>query len=369
MFGIFKKHSPVVLGGRGRSGTVAISYLREPFLRLSEEAARGHTNWQECRMMAEEWVARGYRVEVIDYRDSEYLPPPATRFAIDIHGNLERWVPQLPKVCTKVLHATGAHWLTQNAAELSRLEAIKCRRGRVLRPRRSAQPSRAIEFADYTTVLGNRFTIDSFAFSGKPCHRIPISCAVTPTFPVDRNWEVARNRFLWIGSFGMVHKGLDLVLEAFSKMPDCHLTVCGRPEKEEDFSEEYDRELRGLPNVFLAGWMDMNTPQFGALCRTHGGIIYPSCSEGGGGVVIHAMARGLIPITTPGASIDLADYGMAVEDASPQGVADAIGRLRALSNAELESRARAGWDVVREQHSPGAFRENYRNFVGRISAG
>ena len=43
----------------------------------------------------------------------------------------------------------------------------------------------------------------------------------------------------------MVHKGLDLVLEAFAGMPEYHLTVCGPVAKEKDF----EREKR-----FLAAW-------------------------------------------------------------------------------------------------------------------
>ena len=37
----------------------------------------------------------------------------------------------------------------------------------------------------------------------------------------------------------MVHKGLDLVLEAFVAMPEYHLTVCGKVSSEKDFEDAY----------------------------------------------------------------------------------------------------------------------------------
>jgi hypothetical protein len=54
----------------------------------------------------------------------------------------------------------------------------------------------------------------------------------------------------------MVHKGLDLVLEAFADMPEYHLTVCGPIQKEQDFERAYYRELYQVPNIRrLAGLM------------------------------------------------------------------------------------------------------------------
>lgn len=46
-----------------------------------------------------------------------------------------------------------------------------------------------------------------------------------------------RENFLWLGSRGAVLKGLDLVLEAFARMPD--LQVSGPVEDEADFAAAY----------------------------------------------------------------------------------------------------------------------------------
>ena len=73
-------------------GNVVLSYLTAPFLQKSVSTGpRGHTNWQEARVMAETWREAGYTVEVVSSTDSHYVPPDDAFALIDIHSNLERW--------------------------------------------------------------------------------------------------------------------------------------------------------------------------------------------------------------------------------------------------------------------------------------
>lgn len=348
-------------------GKVVLSYLTAPFLKKSGVAGpRGHTNWQECRVMAESWREAGFAVEAVRAEDACFAPPRDAFALIDIHSNLERWRDHPAPV--KILHATGAHWLTQNRAELERLEALRDRRGAILIPRRTVAPSRGAECATLITYLGNEFTAESFQFAQKPLRRIPLSSAYEFSFPGQKDWESARRRFLWMGSFGMVHKGLDLVLEAFADNPDLHLTVCGRPEKETDFFEAYRKELTTLPNIHLAGWMDPASPGFEALRQTHGFCVYPSCSEGGGGSLIHGMHAGLVPVATREASVDFGNAGILI----PQGTVPEITRIireaAALTAGELKHRAEQTWQMVRQNHTLEMFRSRYSNLVREICA-
>lgn len=363
MRSFLKNRKAIRLNGKSGKGVVVLSYLREPFLGLPEADARGHTNWQESRIIATTWNTRGYDVEIIDWHDDRYQPPANTAVAIDIHKNLEKWGPVLPQDCRKVLHATGAHWLTQNAAEYLRLEAIRDRRGISLIPRRQSLPNRSDEWADAITILGNKFTLDTWAFAKAPTYRIPISCAIPFLWPQLRDWTSARRKFLWAGSYGMVHKGLDLVLEAFAAMPEFHLTVCGRPEKETDFFDAYQKELLHTPNIHLAGWICAGSEKFTDICRTHCAMVYPSCSEGGGGALIHAMAGGLIPIATRESSVDLDDFGEPITAPDVEAVQHAVRRIADSFPDSLEDRARRSWLHVRDHHSITAFEKSYAQFA------
>jgi glycosyltransferase involved in cell wall biosynthesis len=368
MFSLFPNSRTVRINPEGKrpKGFVTLSYLTEPFLGTHDSAARGHTNWQECRAIAESWRERGFRVEVVDRKDRRYFPPAGADAVVDLGVNLERWADRLGAGCRKILHATGAHWLTQNTAELSRLESLKTRRGVSLLPRRQNIPNRGIESADVACVLGNDFTIDSFRFAGKPVHRIPISSAYEFSWCEERDWEACRRRFLWIGSLGMVHKGLDLVLEAFAERPHLHLTVCGRPEKEPDFWNAYRRELKELPNINFVGWVDMGSPQFEEIRRTHGAVVYPSCSEGGGGAVIHCMHGGLVPLVTHAASVDIGDFGHRIDRETPGSVGAALDTCAGWAPEEIGARARASWEHARMNHTLPAFRTGYQRFLDQF---
>ena len=364
-----EKKNVVRLKPKGSSrGCVAISYITWPFLEgVDSLKMRGHTNAYEVTAMAQAFLDLGFRVEVCDYDDESYRPPEDCKVAIDIHGNLERW--ELPQGCKKILHATGAHWLFMNHAELSRLIAVRNRHRIALRPQRQVKPSRGVEVADEVVVLGNEFTRETFLFAGKPVTRIPISSAYEFSWLEGRDFENAKRRFLWVGSYGMVHKGLDLALDAFAGMPEFELTVCGRPEKEADFFKLYERHLKQTQNIKLFGWLDMASSDFLEIARTHGSVIYPSSAEGGAGSVIHCMHAGMLPICSTEASINLGDFGVHVESATVESVQKACQAVAGMSSGEVEHRARSAWAHVRREHTRDKFQENYRKFAARITMG
>jgi len=364
-----KKKRPVVrLDPVGRRrGVFSLSYIAWPFRDgWDSPKARGHTNAFECVAIAEAFRSCGLAVEVVDHDDADYVPPADCIVAMDIHSNLERWDPFLPAGCIRLLHATGPHWLGWNHGELARLVAVRDRKGIALAPRRQVSPSRGVEVASRVTVLGNQYTIDSFGFAGKPVTRVPISSAYRFEWPSGRNLEDARRRFLWVGSYGMVHKGLDLALDAFAGMPDLELTVCGRPEKERDFFRLYEKELRHTPNIRFHGWIDMGAPDFLEIARTHSAIVYPSSAEGGAGSVIHAMHAGMAPIVTTEASIDCGSFGSPIAAGDVASVQAAVRRYAELPAPEVEARARGAYEHVRAHHTQELFRENINALARQI---
>lgn len=357
---------PVVLlptSIRPSRGTIVLSYLTDCFDPPAE--THYHTNRWECRCIARALNAAGYNVAAIDWLDTAYVPPPDCVAIIDLHSNLARLAALAPAGVKKIHHATGAHWAFQNRAEQARLAALQTRRGCVLPPRRQVPPSDAIETADFATTTGNAFTIGTFAFAQKAFHRIPLSSTYTQDWPAAKNFDAARRRFLWLGSHGLVHKGLDLVLEAFALMPELELTVAGPVSAEPDFAAAYRREL-ALPNVRLVDWIDTQSPEFTHLLATHGAIVYPSCSEGGGGSVITCLHGGLVPLVTREASVDVEDFGVELRDPRISGIVQATREFAAQTPQTLEARSRAAWEFARRQHTRENFDATYRRCVAAI---
>jgi hypothetical protein len=350
-------------------GSVLLSYIIEPFLlKDGEPVSAAHTHDWESLQIGKTFVDLGYAVDVIDYRDSIFCPKKEYSFFIGARTNFERICRLLNKNCTKIVHLDTAHWLFNNSAAYSRCLALQKRRGVSLRSFKWVAPNWAIEHANCATMLGNSFTINTYTYAEKPIYRIPIStCAVYP-WPEQKDFNECRKGYLWFGSHGLVHKGLDLVLECFTDMPDYELYVCGPIEDEEGFEKAFYEELYRTPNIHNIGWVDVRSERFMEIANKCVGIIYPSCSEGGGGSVIQCMHAGLIPIVTNEASVDTGNFGLVLGNCSTEEVKHSIQMLSGFSPDKLKLLSKRTWEFARENHTRERFAKECRRIVEKIIA-
>ncbi len=346
-------------------GNVLLSYITLPFV-ISDKLLNAHTNRWECREIARLFLEQGYHVDVIDWTNTTFVPKKEYHFVIDIHQNLERLSPFLPKNCVKIFHATGAHWLFQNTAEYTRLLDLQKRRGVTLVPERIMPPSRAIEYADVVTLLGNDFTENTYAYAKKKIYRIPLSTTHTYPAPTQKNFEDAQKNFVWFGGSGMVHKGLDLVLEAFSTMPEYHLTICGKVSNEKEFEKTYHHELYQTPNIRVVGLIDPGSAEFKKICDDAVALVYPSCSEGQSGAVITTMHAGLIPIVSYQSGVDTKDFGKTLKENSIEEIKKVVREITVSPTETLRSMSLGAWEFAQKNHTRETFSEHYKNVIKEL---
>lgn len=359
------RHGPVVTvhpHGRPR-GSVVLAYHTDPWVYSSTRELHYHTNRWECGLFGDTFVEAGYRLEVVEFDNPHYRPPADCAYIIDLERNLERFAKSVTKECVKIQHASITHWLHNNRAELRRLDGILQRRGAVLIPRRQIPFNLTTETADRIIYVGNAYTAETFAFARKPMQRIPISTVVLADWPEQKDFDRVRHNFIWFGSVGLAHKGLDLALEAFARLPGFNLTVAGAIDLDADFKQVYHRELYELPNIRTLGWVTATEPEFLTLLRDQVGVVYPSCSEGGAGSVICCLHGGLIPIVTREASVDVQDFGFETRSDAIEDIMTAVRRVAELPAAELAARARAAWEHVRAVHTREHFRRVWRQYA------
>ena len=349
-------------------GRVLFSYIIKGFhLEPGTPIPNTHTNiWQSLKMV-ETFVDLGYEVDVIDWTNKRFVPKGNYSFLVDVRHNLERLAPLLNKDCVKIMHLDTAHILFHNAAEAKRLLHLQNRRGVTLRPRRFEMPNLGIERADYATTGGNDFTVGTFNFANKKIFKLPSPCAITLDWP-RKEWDQCRKHFLWFSSGGLVHKGLDLALEAFREMPDCHLTVCAPVDREKDFVNTYYKELYDTPNIKTVGWVDVNSSKFRDITATCGAMVNLSCSEGGTPAVKMCMQAGLIPIVSYESGVDVHDFGFTLRDCSIANIRNVIRHITTLSQNEIEERARRAWKFARRYHTRENFDREYRRVILEIIA-
>jgi len=348
-------------------GRVLLSYILDPFLVDDpSQISHAHTHDWECWQMAATFAARGFDVDIVQFDDTSFVPKQDYQILVSARTDLERLAQHLPANCLKIAHLDTAHFLTNNAGALERLVTARDRHGCALRNSRMVEENWAIEAADMGCVLGNDFTAQSYRYAGKPIHRIRISSPEIYDWPEAKDFEQVRRSFLWFGSGGLVHKGLDRVLAVFSELPDYHLTVCGPIAEEYRFNKAFHKALYDTPNIETVGWVDVASKAFTDICAQHVATVYVSASEGGGGSTLTCMHAALIPVVTAAASVDIGDFGLLCPDAELATVRSKITAVAAMDEGELRRRAKGAWNFARENHTRDAFASDYAAFVESI---
>ena len=345
-------------------GYVLVSYVIESFITDPDDPVfRSHSHYWETRQMVNTFLELGYSVDLISYLNTSFKPNRRYDYFVGARTNFDRLSRLLDDSCKKVVHLDTAHWITSNYNAHCRLYNLLHRRNVALEGSlRMIEQNKAIENADLATILGNTFTIESYSYANKPIYRIPITSTIEFEWK-EREVDAVRNSYLWFGSSGFLHKGLDLVLEVFAGMPEFRLFVCGPFNKEHSFLKEYHHELFESENIVPVGWVDVNGSEFTDVLDQCIGIVYPSCAEGGGGSVISCMHAGVIPVVSREASVDVGDNGVTLAENTISEMRGTVSRLSQLSAKELEEMSRDTWQFASTVHSKTAFAGNYKDFV------
>jgi len=351
---------------KGQGSALLALWLSPFLLKEGEPVPVSHSHYATSLEIARIFLDLGYSIDVIDYLNGGFIPQKRYDFFISFRTNFEKIGKRLNDDCIKVVQLDTAHWLFHNWASLSRGLRLQQRRGVTLKGMKTVDSNMAIEHADYAIIDGNSFAMDTYRYAQKPLFRIPVLTSVVYPWLQNRDFEVCRNSFLWLGSSGLVHKGLDLVLEAFAEMPNCHLYVCGPIHQEEDFQKAYDKELYQTVNIHTIGWVDISSPAFIEIMEKCVGLIFPSCSESQAGSVLTCMHGGLIPIISYESDVEVDDFGLLLKECSIDEIKNCVGMLSSLPAEKLQRMSRKTWEFARQHYTREMFSEQYRKIVGNI---
>lgn len=340
---------------------ILISYIVNPF---KKEIAPTHSNKIEALEITKIFHDLSFQVDIYDFRHKLKVDFEQYDVIFGIGQLYERAVQNKLNNIVYISYATGAYFCWANYAEIDRLKKLYDRKGKMLKPRRFvSEPTYfASQVSDGMIVIGNDWTVSTYINSKMPICKQPVSVYHIPWIDdIRRDIDKSKKNFLWIGSAGLIHKGLDVCLEVFKNTSDLNLYVCGP--KEEDFFELYKKELN-LKNIHYKGFVNIQSQEFKGIVEKCSFVLYPSCSEGMSGALLTAMSTGLIPLATKQSGVDL-DFGFEVTD-SMDDIKNKVLHVSTLDDEELNTLSQKNTKQVSEKHNIENFKTVFKENITKI---
>lgn len=280
--------------GARYSRRALLCYYVFPFL-LSPQ--RQHTNELEVKGIAEALDRLGFCVDAVDYRYKRNINYQDYDIIIGLGSVFER---SFFYECSakKIFFATGSHPYFSSAREVERVKAFQERNKKRISPTRLRSLPEyecATRLSDGIICLGNEVTGNTYININK---NVKKQNAIGNISNLTSKYKKNKNKFIWFGSAGLIHKGLDVVIEAFLHLDlsDCELVIyCIN---EQPFFSYYENKIVNSQNINYKGFRSLNDLELIRDLEESQWCILLSCSEGQSTSLLTAISYGCIPIAS-----------------------------------------------------------------------
>lgn len=320
---------------------------------------KAHSNYQESIAIAEIMDSLGFNIDVVNNNRNTKID--LNSYDVIIGEGIPLYQGVVNNISgKKIYYATGSHPWQCTQASLHRLSEFSKRYKSVPLKSTRIQDFRwglAASCADSVICIGNEQTKQSFLDNG-----VSQIALIRPSFhqgssPYVRSLDsiiFSRKTALWFGSYGLLHKGLDIAIEAFRCRPDWTLHVCGYTNAEQEFLQCLD-----IPeNVIIHGFLNVESELFSELAERCLYVILPSCSEGIATSVITAMGRGaMIPIVTKECGVDINDFGVSINTLSFDSVCYSLQLCDSISDDKLLAMSKTAHDNANTLYTFDAYKK------------
>ncbi|MCC7303923.1 glycosyltransferase [bacterium] len=348
-----------------------VSYLTAPFKTGSSPSK--HNNTLDALLLPQVLSELGYNVDVMNFTDKKnydfskydvilgFGNPFLNSYSNNTHAK-------------RIYYGTSVAPHMQNVLSIRRLEEFYKRHklwliesGRIINQASGLQ-TQAI---DGLTYFGNDFVAETFrqTFPG-PMHHIHNIGFVTrkssDVLTVQKNWNTARNTFVTVVGAGAIHKGLDLMLELFTKHPEWELHIGAPVLNEKRFFDFYEETLK-LPNIHHYGFLDISSDLYLAILDQAGFYISPSASEGCPTTVINAATNGkLLIIANKESGLESEAYIRPIKELSVESLEKSIFTAQKLPSKELEKLSIQSHHYFSTHHTENIFCKDLKTALADI---
>lgn len=315
---------------------VAFVYLSNLHNSLYERDKIHHPNVFQHYMLLQTFINKGFVIDVYNCQSDDVNIKIENTNVYDIIFGFGRKYLELcsmnPKA-KKILFITeNAPWVVRKKYQ-ERLDYWKSNHNRMIKTiaRNEFYTDEMFKVSDSGVCLSGTYNISGMLEQLKPIEQLYVN--VLPGvnhFKINKKHDITKKRFLWFGSRGLIHKGLDILIDAFTLLPQFELDIYGAPESE-------IKELNLPANVHNCGYIKVDSNDFiEKVISQHSFVLSLSCSEGMMSGIATCMMYGLIPIVTLETGYDDCPYAFIFKDWHVDSVKEQIEKCGTITNDQLE---------------------------------
>ncbi len=355
----------------GHQKNVLVSYVTYPF---TSHNPLIHINVLESQQIASIFHDLGYNVDIVNYDDGRALHYDKYDVVFGFGYPVVNSYRSRDKAITVISYLPGMHNYVSNLATLRRTEDVYKKRKIWLLASSRFVPQDWTSItciSDAVFAIGDDAVLESYQkHTSKPIYMLPAMLFEIMDYReivANKDGKAEAKQFLWFGGSGLLHKGLDLVLEVFAELPELDLHVCGPISGEPAFAACYRKELYETPNIHTYGYVSIDSPLFRELLLKCGFAIFPSCAEGGPSSVLNVTGNGgLIPVVTRESSIHVGEFGLEIRGLSHSGVREAVLKASALPLDDIKKRSMESGAYFAENHSVARYATRLRGALCEV---
>jgi glycosyltransferase involved in cell wall biosynthesis len=297
-----------------------------------------HSGFRESIELLQLLLGMGYIVDYFDMKSPPVIDWNKYELVIDAGNNLEK--SKAVRGQKKIFYATGCHWKVFYDNAYRHVDSFYRRNKILLYPDREVKPGYSDDAADVITCFGGTYQAASFGNNRHKVRQIQISTTHVPGNNF-RKKIVNNDSFLWYAGYGPFHKGFDLVVEAFLRMPEKVLHIFGYIESNEKLYAWFKMVTQNRNNIHYHGWTTPDSNLFQKYVSLCDAVICASSSEGGAGAIVQCMQFGLIPIINLSTAIDLTNDKFNITGSNPEeeitSIIERVNIFRQTDSEELQS--------------------------------
>ena len=191
----------------------------------------------------------------------------------------------------------------------------------------------SLKMCDAIFYHGHDYTFKSYSDIDIKKFRIvsPIRENIQVSIGQLKNKYKTKDSFLFYAGSGMLHKGLDVVIEAFIKNPELTLFIATLTE-EKIFTDFYN--LSDIKNIHYLYSIKSDSKKMKDICGKCGFIISASCWDADPVSIAEGMRYGLVPIVTCETDNDNR-YSIVMDDYNVETISQAIKKASKLPTDEF----------------------------------